>query len=124
MWLDNLPTRCWTQPIIYQKTWELAVYQWHNLWALPMLGKGDAQSRAQAARAQLPSMGKPGLRRFCPGDAYRTRCQTVRWGAPVRARASPPPVVGCREAQSPVTVGTPPSSLTSVCHRLRLFSFV
>ena len=36
--LDNSPTLHWTQPIIYQKTRELAVYQWHNLWSLPMMG--------------------------------------------------------------------------------------
>jgi hypothetical protein len=90
-------------------------------------GRPAPKAAPRLARARPPSTGKPGLRRFCAGDAYRARCQTVRRGAPVRARASPPPVVGCREAQSPVTVGTPPSSLTiflKLMSRLRLFSFV
>jgi len=54
-------------------------------------------------------MGKPGLRRFCAGNTYRTRRQTVRWGDPVRASATPPRVHEARRAHTPVTVGTPPS---------------
>jgi hypothetical protein len=46
------------------------------------------------------STGKPGLRRFGQGDAYSARCQTVIWGAPVHARATPP-LAGLA---SPVTV--------------------
>jgi hypothetical protein len=35
-WLDNLKLDYWTQPIIYQKKRELALYNWHKLWALPI----------------------------------------------------------------------------------------
>jgi hypothetical protein len=37
-WLDNSPTRCWTQPILNQKKRELGLYHWHKLWVLPTTG--------------------------------------------------------------------------------------
>ncbi len=47
------------------------------------------KAASRLARARLPSMGKPGLRRFCAGNTYHTRRQMVRWGDPVRASATP-----------------------------------
>ena len=41
-WLDNLKLDYWTQPIIYQKKRELALYNWHKLWALPIVNIGVA----------------------------------------------------------------------------------
>jgi hypothetical protein len=55
-------------------------------------GRAAPKAAPRLARAQLPSMGIPGLRRFCAGDAYCARRQTIRWGAPVRASATPPRV--------------------------------
>ena len=70
-------------------------------------GRPTPKAAPRLGRARLPSMGKPGLRRFCAGNTYRTRRQTVRWGDPVRASATPPRVHEARRAHTPVTVGTP-----------------
>jgi hypothetical protein len=34
------------------------------------VGRPASKAALRLARARLPSMGKPGLRRFCAGDAY------------------------------------------------------
>ena len=54
-WLDNSLTWHWNQPIIYQKTRELAVYQLHNLWSLLTLGLWAAV----AAVSVLAVCGRP-----------------------------------------------------------------
>ena len=63
-------------------------------------GRPTSKSAPRLARARQPAMGIPGLRRFCPGDAYSSRRHTVRWGAPVRARATPP-LAGYASAGTP-----------------------
>jgi hypothetical protein len=83
-------------------------------WMTLDVGRPASKAAPRLARAQLPSMVIPRLRSFCAGDAYRARRQTIRWGAPVRASAKPPRVGWCRQADTPVTVGTPPSSMTSL----------
>jgi hypothetical protein len=55
MWL-NSPIRHWTQSIIYQKTLNLALYHWHNLWALPMSGvKSSSRCRVVLAVCGRPA---------------------------------------------------------------------
>jgi hypothetical protein len=72
-------------------------------------GRPAPKAAPRLARARMTSMGKPGLCRFCAGNTYRARRQTVRWGDPVRASATPPRVHEGRRAQTPVPVGKPPS---------------
>ncbi len=70
------------------------------------------------------AMGKPGLRRVCPGDAYRSRRHTVRWGAPRRPSVSPPRVGRSRRANPPVAVGTLPWDLICIKNQDILYLLV
>ena len=67
-----LNTEYWNQPIIYQKMRKVAVYLWHNLWALPILGK--VARRPMPTRdlrgSNLPRRGNPDCADFARATTF------------------------------------------------------